>query len=197
MIDRRKAIDELLAAFRSSAAPDERLLLAGRIHRIHVETITNKYSDLVNKDKLILVNRFLDEAAFRTALTAMDVVCTPCPNFAGLSEMVLQAVAAGRPVLANDYGWSRAMIKRFGLGWTCDVNAPEPFAAALRVALDECADYEESEAVSRLLAFHAPANYAESWLGGIREMMGQPPTSSLKPWSWVLEAVDYGRRVLT
>jgi glycosyltransferase involved in cell wall biosynthesis len=197
MIDRRKAIDELLAAYRSVAATNERLLIAGQIDPVHLPTIRNKYGDLVEKERLILVNRFLSQAEFRTALTAMDVVCTPYPHFAGLSEMLLQAVAAGRPVLANDYGWSRAMIKRFGLGWTCDVHAPESFARTLRAAFDQSADYKESEAVSRLVAFHSPENYAETWLQGIRERMGLPASSDIKPWSWVLEAVEEGRRLLT
>jgi hypothetical protein len=89
------------------------------------------------------------------------------------------------------------MIKRFGLGWTCDVQAPESFARTLRTAFDESTDYKECEPASRLVAFHSPQNYAETWLQGIRERLGLPASPDIRPWNWVLEAVGEECRLLT
>jgi len=195
-IDSRKAIAEWLAAFRAaSRSPNERLLLAGWINNTHLQTIQRSYADLIEQGRLILLNRFLDQATYQAAISALDVVCTPYPGFRGLSSTLLEGVAAGRPILANACGWSQAIVRRFGLGWTCDVLNPEAFAATIRTALDQCDDYAETPAVSRLLAFHAPENFARTWVQGIRTVRGAAGDAPLT-WEWVEESLPADRRRL-
>jgi glycosyltransferase involved in cell wall biosynthesis len=188
-IDSRKAVDEFLAAFRAAAAkPNERLLLAGWINGTHLRTIEGKYGDLLQQRRVILVKGFLDPLIYQAALTALDIVCTPYPRFGGLSSTLLEGVAAGRPILANSFGWSQAVVKRFRLGWTCDVLNHEAFTRTIRAAFDQSDEYRESQAATRLLAFHAPENFAETWVHGIRRELGRPAQSA-RTWDWVMESI--------
>ena len=197
LLDSRKAIGEFLAAFRAaSQTASERLLLAGRINESHVRTIRESNQDLVDDGRLILIKGFVSPETYQTVMTALDVVCTPYPGFGGLSSTLLEGVAAGRPILANGYGWSQAIIHRFGLGSTCDVLDHSAFTRAIRAALDKCDQYEETEAIRRLLTFHLPENYAESWVEGIKAIRGLDGQTA-HPWSWVVEAVPSNQRGLT
>ena len=194
-IDSRKAIGEFLAAFRDAAASrSDRVLLAGVIVPSQMQIIESSFRDLVERGQLILKAGFLDSTTFQRVLTALDVVCTPYPAFGGLSSTLLEGVAAGRPVLANAYGWSQAIIKRFQLGWTCDVHDHDGFVGAIRTALDNSAAYRESEATMRLLAFHAPPNFGNVWVQRIREHHSSNPASDSRSWSWVQEAIPEERR---
>jgi glycosyltransferase involved in cell wall biosynthesis len=188
-LDTRKAIPELLAAFRAaSQRRDERVLLAGWLHPSHRRQIDQAFGDLLTQEKLIFLPGFLTPATYQTALTAMDVICTPYPQFAGLSATLLEAVAASRPVLANASGWMREMVRRFSLGWTCDVLDHAAFTSAVRHALDHRDEVVANEATRRLLAFHSPANFGRTWVEGIRNARGQFDATPLR-WSWVEAAL--------
>lgn len=194
-IDSRKAIGEFLAAFRDAAASRlDRVLLAGFIVPSQMRIIESSFQDLIERGQLILKAGFLDSATFQRVLTALDVVCTPYPAFGGLSSTLLEGVAAGRPVLANAYGWSQAIIERFELGWTCDIQDHDRFVEAIRTALDNSASYHESEATRRLLAFHAPSNFGDLWVDRIREKKSSAGSLDNRSWSWVLEALSEDRR---
>ncbi len=187
-IDSRKAIAEFLSAFRAVGHSDERLLLAGWINDTHWNAINGAFGDLVRSGRLQLLRRFLTQQEFQAALSALDVVCTPYPGFAGLSSTLLEGVAAGRPVLAHDYGWSAAAVRRFGLGWTCNVLDAGDFARALRRALDESDAYRPPEAVDRLLAFHSPENFVAHWTAGVLDAAQCPPRP-VKTWEWVTDGL--------
>lgn len=196
-IDRRKAIDRLLAAFKAGTTrPDDRLLLAGRLSPEFATLIDRDYADLVEAGRIVLMNRFIGLHEADLVHCALDIVCTPYPRFGHLSSALLHGIAAGRPVLANDFGWPRALVKRFELGWLCDVLDPEAFTRSMREAFDQCEAYQETEGTRRLLAFHAPANFAESWLVRIREELGRPTPTPHLTWEWVLEGLDEAHRTL-
>jgi glycosyltransferase involved in cell wall biosynthesis len=197
VIDYRKAVGELAAAFRAAALrPSDRLVLIGRIEERHRVTIARHFSDLTDQGRLLVLDRFLDMEDYASALTALDVVSIPYPGFDGLSSVLLEAVAAGRPVLATDRGWSRALVRRFQLGWTCDILDPPALTAAVQTAMHECESYEQSEPIARLLTFHSPENFAESWLTGVRETAGVGRSLSFRPWSWVVDSLPEERRAL-
>ena len=194
-IDSRKAIGEFLAAFRDAAASrSDRVLLAGVIVPSQMQTIESSFRDLVDRGQLILKAGFLDTTTFQQVLTALDVVCTPYPAFGGLSSTLLEGVAAGRPILANAYGWSRAVIDRFELGWTCNIHDHDRFVESIRTALELSASYRESEAARRLLAFHTPSNFGDLWVQRIRERKSAGASSESRSWPWVLEAIPEHRR---
>ena len=190
VLDRRKAIDELLAAFRAGRnRPNDRLLLAGRLDRYFDELIQREYSDLVKSGQLILIQRFIEPGEVSAVLGALDVVCIPYPKSHTLSSALLNGVAAGRPVLANDFGWTRYMVNRFKLGWTCNIFDPTSFARSVGQALDESENYEQNEATRRLLAFHNLENFSDALLANLRANMGRPSDRTPITWDWVVEAI--------
>jgi glycosyltransferase involved in cell wall biosynthesis len=195
-LDRRKGIDRLLAAFRSAAGPHNRLLLAGRLDDEYKEKLDNEYQDLIDRDGILLMDRYIDRPTAHLVFGALDVVCVPHPRHGPLSATLLHGVAAGRPVLTNDFGWMASMVRRFGFGWSCDVLDADAYSRMIRSALDRCEEYRESEATRRLLEFHAPENFAASWLEGIRESMGLAGCPGLKTWPWVLDALEEEHRTL-
>lgn len=67
---------------------------------------------------------------------------------------------------------------------------------ALRKALEESGEYRENEATRRLMSFHAPENFAERWLTGIRAALGRPSGDDVCSWKWVLQALEEDRRTL-
>jgi len=189
-LDSRKAIGELLAAFRAAELKaTDRILLAGWMNPTHQRMIDSSFRDLIEQRRLVILNTFLSTNAYRAALSALDVVCTPYPAFRGLSSTLLEGVAAGRPVLAHRCGWMEAIVDRFDLGWTCDVLDHTAFTHAIRVALDRSAEYRETDAITRLLAFHSIENFAAIWTNGIRQHRGLA-ASNILPWGWVEESIQ-------
>jgi glycosyltransferase involved in cell wall biosynthesis len=194
-LDCRKAIDRLLAAFRAAAGPHDRLLLAGRVDPRFALLVETQYMDLVKRDRIILRNHYFDRPTAQLIFDALDVGCTPHPWHGDISATLLHTIAAGRPVLVNNFGWMDSMVRRFGFGWSCNVLDPEAFPRMIRTALEESAGYQETAATRRLLDFHAPANFTASWLAGIRETIRLPPDDRRKTWWWVLDALDGTHRV--
>ena len=189
-IDSRKAIREFLEAFRAATTrADDRLLLAGFVNPTHMRTIDESFGDLIRADRLFVRNGFVSNETYQTVLTALDVVCTPYPVFAGLSSTLLEGLAAGRPVLANKAGWCEAVVDRFGVGWTCDVLDHADFTRAVREALDGSGAYVETEKARRLLAFHSPQNFASTWCNGIGQALGAAP-STVRSWTWACQSLE-------
>lgn len=190
-LDARKAIPEMLAAFRTARlGAQDRLLLAGRLDSVFRKLIADEYQDLIRCEKLVVLDRFLGEDELLQGYGALDLVCVAYRDFPGLASLMLKGLAAGRPVLANDFGWSGALVRRFGVGRAARISDPVRFAGAMREALDASADYSESEATKRLLAFHDIGNFADSMLDGVGLAAGKPGADRPVSWNWVLEALD-------
>jgi glycosyltransferase involved in cell wall biosynthesis len=188
-LDQRKAIPETIRAFRSALErPDDRLVIAGSLHREHLDFISNEAGDLITRDQLIVRDGFLSEPDYATYLTASDAVCLPYLGFTGLSAVLFEAIAAGRPVVGHSWDWSEALIKRFGLGWTCDVGHPVAYASCLRDVLSRCGNFVETPGIQRLLVFNSTENFAASWLELIASRIGAQGAFPRRSWEWVMEA---------
>lgn len=195
-LDRRKAIPQLLAAFRAAGLPrEDRLLLAGRLDPIFAALIEDEYADLVRSGCLVVFDRFLSDAELENGYEALDLATVVYNRFPGLASLALKAVAAGTPVIAHDFGWLRAAITRFEIGERIDIFDTPAFAAALRTTLDRGQIDKSSEAVRRLLLFHTEANFVAQMTQGLRRSAGLLPASILE-WDWVLEALPEERRML-
>jgi glycosyltransferase involved in cell wall biosynthesis len=197
IIDRRR-IDKLLAAFQASAlGTNDRLLLGGSLSKEFQQLIEQNYQNLIKQDRLIILNRYLSEEEFISGFSAVDVICIPTLSFSGLSSILLKGIAAKRPILTNNnLGWSRMIIKRFQVGWLCNMLNPEEFSSSLLTALEECETYQESEAIQRLLEFHSPKNFGAHWCMGLQQAMGKTIEEPVRSWDWVLEALPPERRIL-
>lgn len=183
-IDHRKAVPEVLRAFRAAVLPpNDRILVAGAIHPAHRRTIERDFADLVRTDRVLLIDRFLTSAEYRLALASADVVCAPYPRFTAVSAVLLEGLAAGRPVLANEQGWCGEMVRRFQSGWSCDIEDPEALARTLRTAFEGCHAYQPTAATERLVAFHSPDNFGASWVRRLRTLLGLPPSAAWRSWA--------------
>ncbi len=192
-IDRRKALPELLQAFRAANLPDtDRLLLAGALWHPYRELIERDYADLVRKDRIILIDRYIAHEEFSLGLCALDVAAPLYYPRQALSASLLRAAFASRPVVAGAYGYSGMVIERFRLGWSCDVANPGSLAATIRTAMEESADYRPGEGLGRLMAFHDPKNYTDSVLSALYQRIGLP-TPAVKTWEWVTASGDADR----
>ncbi len=190
-LDQRKAIPELLAAFRRAPLDNQdRLLLGGRIDVGFRRLIDSGYRDLVSTGRLVLIDRFLTDDELLRGFGALDVVCATYRDFPGLASLLLKGLAAGRPVLAHKFGWSEALIRRFGIGHTTNIYNVDEFATTLETALEASSNYVETEGVRRLLSFHEPANFTAAMCEHLRCLTGKPLVDKIKTWDWVIESLN-------
>lgn len=195
-LDSRKAVPELLAAFRAAKlGKTDRLLLAGNLDASYRTLIAKDSGDLLKSQRLVVIDRFLTESELIQGYCALDLVCV-ANRPPVLSSLMLKGVAAGRPIVSHDVGWSSALVRRFGLGRVADVFSTNNFAQTLREALDASADYQELEATRRLLAFHDISNFTETMLDNVRHAASKPQQQPLLTWDWVLEALEPEYRAL-
>jgi hypothetical protein len=140
------------------------------------------------------MDRYLSEQDMRTAIAAMDVVCTPYPPFhpphrghSGSSSIVIHAASQDRFVLGEASGWIGRSIDAFGLGATCRTIDQHEFTHAITTSLDEASGYKPSPAGQRFVAFHSPDNFTAGFTRRVRERMGLPPPIGEVAWAWVME----------
>jgi glycosyltransferase involved in cell wall biosynthesis len=188
-MDSRVAIPELIAAFNAAISnPTDRLLLAGKILPKYKQLIEDKYKELLADGRLILIDRYLDGDEVNLGFCAIDVVSLLYYKRANLSANLLKAISAQRPVIANDFGYTGMMVKRFDAGWACDLLDHEVLIATLRSSLEACETYQVNERTSRLVQFHHPDNYAATVLMDLRNMLPPDSISPPKTWEWVVSA---------
>ena len=184
IVDRRRAIPELLAAFREATSlRTDRLLLAGCLCEPYKALIERDFADLQRDQRLIVLDRYLTESELNAGLCALDVAALtyyPRPN---LSANLLEAVAAHRPVIADSSGYTGMAVKRFDLGWSCDIRDPASLASTIHTALEASGEYRPSARTERLMAFHDPKNYAASVLSALYVSVGLA-SPELKTWEW-------------
>lgn len=174
-LDHRKAIPQLLAAFRAAAlAPDDRLVLAGALHAPYAALIGAQYGDLVKAGRLVVIDRYLTDAELAHGFEALDLATIAYGRFASLASLALKSIAAGTPIIAHDFGWLQAAVKRFGVGVTTDIFNPAVFARDMAAALERGPMRMDSEPLRRLLAFHTPENFVGQMTRGLRRTLGLP-----------------------
>ena len=197
VLDRRKAVPELLAAFRRADLPaTDRLVLGGRLDPAYAALVASQYADLVRAGRIVLIDRFLTDRELESAYEALDLATVVYYRFPGLASLALKAVAAGAPVLAHDFGWLRALVRRFDVGVTTDIFDAARFAGDLRRSLDLPSASASNVATGRLLRFHEQANFVARMTTGLRRAAGAPAPQTVE-WDWVLDAVPPERRALT
>ena len=190
-LDRRKGIDLLLAAFAAAdragrIGPGDRLLLMGRAEPQIAALLAGEHAALVAAGRIVVIDRYVDEAELEAGVCALDVVATLYPQHIGSSGVVVRAAAAGRATLGSDYGWVGMAVDRFGLGRTCRASDTPAVAAALADLLDESGRFALPPLGRRFVEFHTAANYAAHWTAALRERLGLPPDPNRRSWDAVV-----------
>jgi glycosyltransferase involved in cell wall biosynthesis len=142
--DKRKGIQELLPAFEEDIAEDANfrehvaLVLAGTVLPESKELVygsVSRFQRLYPGNTIVLHDRILSDQEFVDFIHASDVVCIPYVDFVGTSGILIQAAAAGRPVLASDFGLVGEMVRKFHLGVACNTLDQKELQRAIRQSL--------------------------------------------------------------
>jgi len=185
--DGRKAVPELLAAFRAADLPsDRRLLLAGTQYGPYRELLDRQYADLIQSGRLVVLDRYLRSEEFHVANCAVDVVSVAYYTDQ-LSANLLAAVAAERPVIGDRRGYTGMMIDTFDVGYAADVRDHAALTSAVVSAMQRGPGFALSAKARRLLEFHSPQNFVDTLLGGLYERLGVEQATT-KSWDWALGA---------
>lgn len=188
-LDNRKAVPQLLAGFRAAnLPPDVRLLLAGRLDPSYAALIDARYKDLVAAGRVVVVDRFLSPGELEQGYEALELATIAYSKSPVLASLALKAVSAGTPIIADDFGWLGAVVKRFDLGTVTNVYDPTAFGTALAAAMARPAASLGTEPVRRLLAFHTAKNFTAQMVRGLRGRAGFP-SEAIREWQWVLDAL--------
>lgn len=182
VLDERKGVPHLVEAFCRKPRPaHQKLLLIGKTKPVSQEALS-RHRPLIESGQIVVVDRYVSNAEFYAALSAMDVVCVP---YAGTrwesSGIILDATAAGRPVLSTTRGWMGEAVRRFQLGSTVDVADADKFAEAIDQAFHAAEDYRVSPRAKQLLAFCSEENFRRSML---KRIVHRLSLSTTPPMSW-------------
>lgn len=190
--DTRKGIDRLIRAFvAADLPPTDRLLLAGGHAKEIREMLAGEFAGAVASGRIVSLARYISDEELCLGVAAMDVVCTPYPpdsGHSGSSSIVIHAAGQERPVLGCAFGWVGDTIRRFGLGWECDVLDPTAFARAIARSLDEAGTFRLGEGGRRFVEFHRTDNFVACFTKRLRERLKMPPIGGMREWAWVMEA---------
>jgi glycosyltransferase involved in cell wall biosynthesis len=183
----RGAADRLLTAFRrAKLPPEDRLLLAGPMSDDVRFCVDQDHGDLLRSGRVIKIERHLSLDEVMLGVLACDLVCIPAKFRMGSSSFLIRAATAGRPVLADNFGWTGWAIERFDLGWQVDLNDIPAFARTFEVAMENAGGKTLSPAAKRFVRFHSAENFKAHWTARLRERLKLPPDPNLVPWHWVL-----------
>jgi len=196
-MDHRKAIPELLQGFRRARlGMSDRLVLAGPLAPEFAALIEREYSSVRQQERLIVIDRWLTERELLVGYSACDVVCLPYYNFPNLSSLMLRAIAAQRHVLVHDFGWMRAIARRFDAASVCDIYDASSFGAAIEGVLERAPQYRFTSAMQALVDYHSPRNFVEHSVVTLRNLLGRPAIQPLTSWASVMNLLEPERRTL-
>ncbi len=128
-IDERKGALELAKAFLAADLPDGVVL--AYLGRVSPSIKSTLEALAAGDDRIIIVDRHLDDGEFWSAMCAADVLCATYIRHVGSSGVVAQAAYLGTPMLSSDYGWVGEATRRYQLGTTTDTTDPNTLIAAI------------------------------------------------------------------
>jgi phosphatidyl-myo-inositol alpha-mannosyltransferase len=134
MDEPRKGLDVLLAAFSLLAAqrPGLRLLIAGRGDAAEVlSKVPAAY-----RDRVVLLGQVSDEDRVRM-LHSVDVFCAPNTGGESFGMVLVEAMAAGAPIVASDLDAFRQVLRGGEAGELFETGNAEGLAAAADRLLDD------------------------------------------------------------
>jgi glycosyltransferase involved in cell wall biosynthesis len=180
------SVNRLLTAFRrAKLAGEDRLLLAGPMTDGVRACVNQNHGDLLQSGRVIKIERHLSLDEVMLGVMACDLVCVPAKFRMGSSSFLIRAATAGRPVLADNFGWTGWAIKQFDLGWQVDVSDIPAFSRAFEVAMENAEGRSLSAAAERFVRFHSAENFKAHWTASLREHLGLAQDPNFVPWQWV------------
>ncbi len=126
----RKGIHQTLEALQGLDTPlCERvcLLIVGHCHPAAQEQLSQQVEATRRLRPVQIIENyaFVSEQEVAQFFSLADVVLAPYQRHVGMSGILLQAAAAGKPVLSSDYGLMGQMVRDYQLGLAVDSTSPE------------------------------------------------------------------------
>jgi len=148
------------------------LMLFGK----HSPEIKAKLKDL-DDARVVSVDRFSTPEEFDLLFAAADLISVCYPRHIGSASILLRAAAAGKQVIASDFGWIGWATNKFRLGQACDATSPD----AIKDLIQECfASKNESSSGQQLslaehfVNYHSVSNHLAHWTRLYRQLHGLP-----------------------
>ncbi|MEZ4726568.1 MAG: glycosyltransferase [Caldilineaceae bacterium] len=121
MIDRRKGIYQVLEALQQLPAEQQTkltFLMVGPLASADRGAITTTISTLRCETSLqiVLCDRFIADEEIQSYFALADLVLALYQRHVGSSGILIRAAAAGKPVLASEYGLMGELVRRHQLG---------------------------------------------------------------------------------
>lgn len=173
--DHRKGVPQSIEAIASLGKPPiARLLIAGP----HSESVRQlmaepRYQKLVDDKTIVSIDRFLSQEEMRLTASACDVVLAPYHNHSGRSSIILWAAAAGKPVIAADYGCVRHVVTTNNLGITCDVANVKEFARVMNASINNVWTDQDAARVRQYAQWHRAENYQALSSAFVRQLLAK------------------------
>lgn len=140
MIDRRKGLYQLLDALHQLPASQQKqitLLLVGPLEKAE-EAAGRAAMDKLRCQtavQLVVHHKFIPDEQIQPYFELADVVLAPYQYHIGMSAILIRAAAAGKPVLASDYGLMGELVHHHRLGSVVDSTQPAAIAQGLATFL--------------------------------------------------------------
>jgi glycosyltransferase involved in cell wall biosynthesis len=113
------------------------LMLVGQIRVQDEETLEMRIAQVRESLPLRVLRQheFLPERSVQSYFHAADAVLAPYQRHTGMSGVMVRAAAAGKPILAPNYGLVGEIVHRRRLGLTVDTTQPAQIARGLEELL--------------------------------------------------------------
>ena len=135
---RRKGLHLAVEAMLRRKGENMFLLIAGKQNP--PPPVKRGIDQLVQEKRALLLDRYVSNAEKKLCFQAADGVLVPYLNHFGASDILSQAMAAGKPVIASDEQLVGKLVGDHDLGW----RFPSGNASALAECLSKAAAMDES-----------------------------------------------------
>ncbi|MGB8990858.1 MAG: glycosyltransferase family 4 protein [Desulfobaccales bacterium] len=118
--------------------------------------------------QVIRLNQYIPYQEVGAYFAMADVVLAPYQRHVGSSGILMRAAAAGKPVLASDYGLMGELVRQHCLGITVDASQPPAIAAGMLRFLQQAPEtlFDEVSA-GKFAAEHSPEKFAQALCQGL------------------------------
>ncbi|MGP1372622.1 MAG: glycosyltransferase family 4 protein [Almyronema sp.] len=139
-LTQRKGVPQLLEAIAQLSQEDCQQLCLLLVGESNLEqSLEARIAELTAQKPIQIVRRyaFVPEADVAAYFQLADLVMAPYQRHVGMSGILLQAAAAGKPVLSSNYGLMGELVNRYQLGLAVDSTQPFALADGLHQLLNQ------------------------------------------------------------
>jgi glycosyltransferase involved in cell wall biosynthesis len=165
-IDERKGIESLIGTLTAESDLEEYVVVVAgsQTAEMRKQMRESPYIELQARNRLIVLDRFLNDTEQGTLFTAADIVWVGYRSHIYMSGVMVLAGRAGLPVIGTVDGEIGRLITKHGLGAVAKIDEPAEVARALRVLRDRTARAEMGNRAQLTFASHTVENFGTSIL---------------------------------